>query len=200
MVNSSYTYSDGNLLKNPQKYQMTPFLDKNFLNDYQRTRINYLEKISKFEKIELKKIIHNINQKDMQEDRNGKFNSVTSIMLFDVLTALINDENNNFDIIDKFIKKFETKKLIFSKYDDNLQPISNEYSEIRNYILLAAICVLKFKNSKNLKYLNTLLKLNDTICSQINSIDNSIDASLFDIVITYELNFITTLIQKKVLD
>ena len=197
MVNSSYTYSDGNLLKNPQKYQMTPFLDKNFLNDYQRTRINYLEKISKFEKIELKKIIHNINQKDMQEDRNSKFNSVTSIMLFDVLTALINDENNNFDIIDKFIKKFETKKLIFSKYDDNLQPISNEYSEIRNYLLLATICVFKFKNSKNLKYLNTLLKLNDTICSQINSIDNSIDASLCNIVITNEQNFIADLIQKK---
>ena len=197
MVNSSYTYSDGNLLKNPQKYQMTPFLDKNFLNDYQRTRINYLEKISTFEKIELKKIIHNINQKDMQEDRNGKFNSVTSIMLFDVLTALINDENNNFDIIDKFIKKFETKKLIFSKYDDNLQPISNECSEIRNYLLLATICVFKFKNSKNLKYLNTLLKLNDTICSQINSIDNSIDASLCNIVITNEQNFIADLIQKK---
>ena len=197
MVNSSYTYSDGNLLKNPQKYQMTPFLDKNFLDDYQRTRINYLEKISKFEKIELEKIIHNINQKDMQDDRSSKFNSVTSIMLFDVLTALINDENNNFDIIDKFIKKFETKKLIFSKYDDNLQPISNEYSEIRNYLLLATICVFKFKNSKNLKYLNTLLKLNDTICSQINSIDNSIDASLCNIVITNEQNFITDLIQKK---
>ena len=197
MVNSSYTYSDGNLLKNPQKYQMTPFLDKNFLDDYQRTRINYLEKISKFEKIELEKIIHNINQKDMQDDRSSKFNSVTSIMLFDVLTALINDENNNFDIIDKFIKKFETKKLIFSKYDDNLQPISNEYSEIRNYLLLATICVFKFKNSKNLKYLNTLLKINDTICSQINSIDNSIDASLCNIVITNEQNFITDLIQKK---
>ena len=131
MVNSSYTYSDGNLLKNPQKYQMTPFLDKNFLNDYQRTRI------------ELEKIIHNINQKDMQDDRSSKFNSVTSIMLFDVLTALINDENNNFDIIDKFIKKFETKKLIFSKYDDNLQPISNEYSELRNYLLLATICAIQ---------------------------------------------------------
>ena len=197
MVNSSYTYSDGNLLKNPQKYQMTPFLDKNFLDDYQRTRINYLGKISKFEKIELEKIIHNINQKDMQDDRSSKFNSVTSIMLFDVLTALINDENNNFDIIDKFIKKFETKKLIFSKYDDNLQPISNECSEIRNYLLLATICVFKFKNSKNLKYLNTLLKINDTICSQINSIDNSIDASLCNIVITNEQNFITDLIQKK---
>ena len=197
MVNSSYTYSDGNLLKNPQKYQMTPFLDKNFLDDYQRTRINYLEKISKFEKIELEKIIHNINQKDMQDDRSSKFNSVTSIMLFDVLTALINDENNNFDIIDKFIKKFETKKLIFSKYDNNFQPISNEYSELRNYLLLATICAFQFKNSTNLKYLNTLLKLNDIICSQITSIDNSIDASLFNIVISHELNFITTLIQKK---
>ena len=87
--------------------------------------------------------------------------------------------------------------MIFSKYDDNLQPISNEYSEIRNYLLLATICVFKFKNSKNLKYLNTLLKLNDTICSQINSIDNSIDASLCNIVITNEQNFIADLIQKK---
>jgi len=200
MVNSLYPYSNGDLLKNPQKYQMTPFMDKNFLNDYQNSRISYLEKISNFEKMDLEKIISNIAQKRVQKKKINGYNSETSIILLDVLATLINDENDNFTIIDKFIKKFETKKLIFSKYDDNLQPISNEYSEIRNYILLAAICVFKFKNSKNLKYLNTLLKLNDTICSQINSIDNSIDASLFDIVITYELNFITTLIQKKVLD
>ena len=200
MVNSLYPYSNGDLLKNPQKYQMTPFMDKNFLNDYQNSRISSLEKISNFEKMDLEKIISNIDQKRVQKKKINGYNSETSIILLDVLATLINDENDNFTIIDKFIKKFETKKLIFSKYDDNLQPISNEYSEIRNYILLAAICVLKFKNSKNLKYLNTLLKLNDTICSQINSIDNSIDASLFDIVITYELNFITTLIQKKVLD
>ena len=52
--------------------------------------------------------------------------------------------------------------------------------------------------SRNLALcVNTLLKLNDVICSQITSIDNSIDASLFNIVISYELNFITTLIQKK---
>jgi hypothetical protein len=200
MVNSLYPYSNGDLLKNPQKYQMTPFMDKNFLNDYQNSRISSLEKISNFEKMDLEKIISNIDQKRVQKKKINGYNSETSIILLDVLATLINDENDNFTIIDKFIKKFETKKLIFSKYDDNLQPISNEYSEIRNYILLAAICVFKFKNSKNLKYLNTLLKLNDTICSQINSIDNSIDASLFDIVITYELNFITTLIQKKVLD
>jgi len=119
------------------------------------------------------------------------------VILSDALTNLINNKNENFITIDKFIKKFEIKKLIFSKYDDNLQPISSEYSEIQNYLLLAIICVFKFKNSTNLKYLNTLLKLNDTICSQINSIDNSIDASLCGIVITNELNFITDLIQNK---
>ena len=197
MVNSLYPYSNGDLLKNPQKYQMTPFMDKNFLNDYQNSRISSLEKISNFEKMDLEKIISNIDQKRVQKKKINGYNSETSIILLDVLATLINDENDNFTIIDKFIKKFETKKLIFSKYDDNLQPISNEYSEIRNYLLLATICVFKFKNSKNLKYLNTLLKLNDTICSQINSIDNSIDASLCNIVITNEQNFIADLIQKK---
>ena len=197
MVNSLYPYSNGDLLKNPQKYQMTPFVDKNFLNDYQNSRINYMEKISNFEKMDLEKIIHDIEQNYIQKKKFGKNNSETTSMLLDALTTLINNENNDFAIIDKFIKKFEIKKLIFSKYDDDLQPISNKCSEIQNYLLLAAICVFKFKNSKNLKYLNTLLKLNDTICSQINSIDNSINASLFNIVITYELNFITALVQKK---
>ena len=91
----------------------------------------------------------------------------------------------------------EFGKSISGELFANFQPISNEYSELRNYLLLATICAFQFKNSTNLKYLNTLLKLNDIICSQITSIDNSIDASLFNIVISHELNFITTLIQKK---
>jgi len=198
MTSSQYTYSNGDLLKNPQKYHMTPFLDKKFLNDYLNSRNSHLEKISNFEKMDIKKIIHIINNKHIQKKNSTEYNFDTSIILLDALTNLINDENDDFIIlVDKFIKKFETKKLIFSKYDNNFQPISNEYSELRNYLLLATICAFQFKNSTNLKYLNTLLKLNDVICSQITSIDNSIDASLFNIVISYELNFITTLIQKK---
>ena len=53
MATSQYHYSNGNLLKNPQKYQLSPFSDRNFLNDYQNSRISYLEKISDFEKIRL---------------------------------------------------------------------------------------------------------------------------------------------------
>ena len=198
MTSSQYTYSNGDLLKNPQKYHMTPFLDKKFLNDYLNSRNSHLEKISNFEKMDIKKIIQTINHKHLQKKKSTEYNSETSIILLNALTNLINDENDDFTIlVDKFIKKFETKKLIFSKYDNNFQPISNEYSELRNYLLLATICAFQFKNSTNLKYLNTLLKLNDIICSQITSIDNSIDASLFNIVISHELNFITTLIQKK---
>ncbi len=198
MTSSQYTYSNGDLLKNPQKYHMTPFLDKKFHNDYLNSRNSHLEKISNFEKMNIKKIIQTINHKHLQKKKSTEYNSETSIILLNALTNLINDENDDFTIlVDKFIKKFETKKLIFSKYDNNFQPISNEYSELRNYLLLATICAFQFKNSKNLKYLNTLLKLNDTICSQITSINNPIDASLFNIVISHELNFITTLIQKK---
>tara|TARA_B100000446_G_scaffold82473_1_gene77910 strand:- start:147 stop:368 length:222 start_codon:yes stop_codon:yes gene_type:complete len=69
MVNSLYPYSNGDLLKNPQKYQMTPFVDKNFLNDYQNSRINYMEKISNFEKMDLEKIIHDIEQNYIQKKK-----------------------------------------------------------------------------------------------------------------------------------
>ena len=72
MVNSLYPYSNGDLLKNPQKYQMTPFVDKNFLNDYQNSRINYMEKISNFEKMDLEKIIHDIEQNYIQKKNSAK--------------------------------------------------------------------------------------------------------------------------------
>ena len=85
MVNSLYPYSNGDLLKNPQKYQMTPFMDKNFLNDYQNSRISYLEKISNFEKMDLEKIISNIDQKRVQKKKINGYNSETSIILLDVL-------------------------------------------------------------------------------------------------------------------
>ena len=61
MTSSQYTYSNGDLLKNPQKYHMTPFLDKKFLNDYLNSRNSHLEKrlISHFKK---NKIITKLNE------------------------------------------------------------------------------------------------------------------------------------------
>ncbi|SVD65508.1 uncharacterized protein METZ01_LOCUS418362, partial [marine metagenome] len=99
MTSSQYAYSNGDLLKNPQKYHMTPFLDKKFLNDYLNSRNSHLEKISNFEKMNIKKIIQTINHKHLQKKKSTEYNSETSIILLNALTNLINDENDDFTIL-----------------------------------------------------------------------------------------------------
>ena len=65
-----------------------------------------------------------------------------------------------------------------------------------NYILLAAICAKKFQDNSNPKFLNTLLKLNDTICSQIDSINDVNNLSLIYYIINLELEYVRDLIRK----
>ena len=96
-----------------------------------------------------------------------------------------------------FIKKFEIKKRIFSSYNKEIQEASNDYKTLPNYILLASICVLKYKKTKNLKYINVLLKLNDTICSQINIISENNTSFLCFFALKSELDYIFDLIKKN---
>ena len=100
-------------------------------------------------------------------------------------------------IVNDFIKKFEIKKRIFSYYNKEIQEASNDYKTLSNYILLASICVLKYKKTKNLKYINVLLKLNDTICSQINIISENNTSFLCFFALKSELDYISDLIKKN---
>jgi len=117
-------------------------------------------------------------------------------------------------IIMALLKKFEIKKKIFteydydfSKYDSKLKENSTDFKILRNYILFAGICMQKFRPSEkygskggednyNLKFLNVLLKLNDIICSQIDSIKDKNDLWLVHYVIARELEFVQDLNRK----
>ena len=59
-----------------------------------------------------------------------------------------------------------------------------------NYILLSNICVIKYEKTKNLKFLNTILKLNDLICSEIENIKDKIELNLVEHCLNKELNFV----------
>ena len=71
------------------------------------------------------------------------------------------------------------------------------FKQARNYILFSLICSKKFLVNNNLKFLNSLLKLNDTICSKINTISDTTDLLLIYYAINFELEYIKELIKKK---
>jgi len=199
----SYLYSETNLLENPQKYQMSPFLGTNFLISFFKSRKNYLKKLEKIEKnfLELDEIINQLST-EHTENTLDKFLQ-TNIDTEEILSLLIINFSKTFDdeltnkILNEFIKKFEIKKRLYSSYDSNFKENSSLYSNLRNYLLLSTLCMLAYKKNKNLKYLNTSLKLNDTVCSQINKLKTNLEKSLFYHILKIELQNVETLCNIK---
>ena len=190
----NYTYSKGDLLETSQKYQMSPFHGTDFLNSYKidrKTILNQLDsKIT--EKITLSELIKTLLSSE-------KFLSNTSITKFTteiLLSTFLNKSqltSNDKIILSKLVKSFEIKKKIFTEYDFNKNTFSIDYKNLRNYILFSLLCGKEFKNSRNLKYLNTALKLNDIISSKVIQISENSNLLLAFYAISLELSSINTI-------
>ena len=199
--NTLYPYTETNLLENPQKYQMSPYLGKNFLIIFFKSRENQLKVLEKTGKnfLELDEIIKQLSinySKNTLDDflkTNIETEEILSLLLINFSNPIDNDITK---ILNEFIKKFEIKKRLYSSYDGNFKESSSLYSNLRNYLILSTLCMLAYKKNKNLKYLNTSLKLNDTACSQINKLKTNLEKSLFyhilKILLPIKLFFITS--------
>ena len=168
---------------------MSPFHGTDFLNSYKidrKTILNQLDsKIT--EKITLSELIKTLLSSE-------KFLSNTSITKFTteiLLSTFLNKSqltSNDKIILSKLVKSFEIKKKIFTEYDFNKNTFSIDYKNLRNYILFSLLCGKEFKNSRNLKYLNTALKLNDIISSKVIQISENSNLLLAFYAISLELS------------
>ena len=66
-----------------------------------------------------------------------------------------------------FLKRFEIQKRLFEQYTKNPVCGQGSYIEPEPYIYLSQLLCKLYLETKNLKYLNTLLKLNDTLSSML---------------------------------
>ena len=194
-----YSYTNTDLLEFPQKYQMTPFEGREFLSSYEKTRQRILDKIKNNQTVNSLSYTLKLLQKQFLIDiKSDQKIFVTSNQLSSILLRLQHQKETQQEtkFIMALLKKFEIKKRIFSEYDHELKENSTDFKILTNYILLAAICAKKFQDNSNPKFLNTLLKLNDTICSQIDSINDVNNLSLIYYIINLELEYIRDLIRK----
>jgi len=194
-----YSYANADLLEFPQKYQMTPFEGREFLSSYEKNRQKILDKIKNNQTVNSLSHTLKLLQKQFLIDiKSDQKIFVTSNQLSSILLRLQHQKETQQEtkFIMALLKKFEIKKRIFSEYDHELKENSTDFKILTNYILLAAICAKKFQDNSNPKFLNTLLKLNDTICSQIDSINDVNNLSLIYYIINLELEYIRDLIRK----
>jgi len=194
-----YSYANTDLLEFPQKYQMTPFEGREFLSSYEKNRQKILDKIKNNQTVNsLSHTLELLQKQFLIDIKSDQKIFVTSNQLSSILLRLQHQKETQQEtkFIMALLKKFEIKKRIFSEYDHELKENSTDFKILTNYILLAAICAKKFQDNSNPKFLNVLLKLNDTICSQIDSINDVNNLSLIYYIINLELEYVRDLIRK----
>ena len=142
--NTIYPYTETNLLENPQKYQMSAYLGKNFLINFFKSRKNHLQVLEKTGKnfLELDEVIKQLSI-NYSKNTLGDFLK-TNIETEEILSILLINFSNPIDnditkILNEFIKKFEIKKTLYSSYDRNFKESSSLYSNLRTYLILSTL-------------------------------------------------------------
>ena len=143
-------------------------------------RVNkFLNKIlvKKFSKdLLLKKLNYNIKKK-IDVDKQCRFKPLSSfsirkeVKIECLLLSIINSQliQKNTKLVkfwlDLLVLRFEVKKKIYPSYKVNFRKGKGDSNIASLYLMLAISLILFFCSTKKIKYMNTLLKVSDLICS-----------------------------------
>lgn len=190
-----YDYCKKNLLENPEKYQRTSFKGIDFLQSYIIFRKNIIYHINS------SKIPSHLEILSLIEKKNNCYKPSPNIINLEqlLIDLLLHPENHNNlnQKIDKIIKKFEIFKKLPVKLNQNFNNLNDDYSNFRNYLLLSQICLEQYQKTKNLKFLNCSLKLNDFICSINSTMIEQTDQYLLKYILELEIKNIVLLCKRK---
>jgi len=189
---SEYMYSKNDLLYNPQKYQKTLFEGIEFLNIYKKSREDLLSKES-FDDFKFNDFLRNFKNSKKPNSEKFKFLDFLSFLLS---KSNLDKEKTQIDIL---LKKFEIKKKFYTEYNSEFKETTENFQDLKNYMLFGILCMIFYEKNTSLKYLNVFLKINDVLCSQFNNILEE-DKNLFCYLIKKEIEYIEELCKKKEID
>lgn len=192
-----YKYITENNLEERQNYMYSAFGGDAFLKEYFETREMILDSMGESQiSIEniIEKIMCNSNSCEQIDDEN-----------IIELKGLINNqlkklpqENLSFLQIDLIVKTFEVRKRLYHLYSPVFKPLDEDgYKDNELYLLFAVMMCVAYEASMNLKYLNSLLKVNDILISILTSNKNDLENEYVAFVLMKELYYIKKLCENK---
>ncbi len=180
-----YRYVTKNNLENPQNYMYSEYSGFSFLKNYIKSREKYISTQNTSIKI---------NQNYISDYANLIKRSETFNCIYQIYIKIV-EEKSNIDFMRKeieyYIKVFEIRKRLYNQYmQDSYKPIEiSGYSNYDNYLIFALLLHLLYLNTGNLKYLNSLLKVNDTLLS-IEQYLNKTEQQVYVYVLIQELSYV----------
>lgn len=161
-----YQYLKGDVLNDRISYFYSKYDGYKFLEAWEHSRNSCLGILPKVDSFRIQRLTRQ-NHHNLSESESLLDNWISDM------------RNNTFNYVrfDLLLKRFEVTKRLFNKYDKNFRPIDKQdFFNKTLYIMFGYLLVLAFEKTNKLQYLNSLLKLNDILCSLINSLpDNTRD-------------------------
>lgn len=152
-MSKEYKYTTKNLLNFKENYNYSTFSGEEFLNAFIQSRELYIKNIQNQEKNNLDSWLNDFLTPQIRKE-------TTSYLL---CTYIKKEENKEFVL--KLHKKFEVFKRVYVSYNlIDMKPVTKDI-EIVNFILLGLSLSKLYEENGFLGYLNSILKLNDIICS-----------------------------------
>lgn len=189
MKSVTYEYTKLNRLRNPHNYMYTPYLGNDFLQAYEDNRSKNIRRfVSPKCNSNVKKIDEYFYTKTTLvlegneiplSDKNSTYledfstlskkkEISTSKLLESLLHMQLSNEIGK-DIkswLDFLVQRYEVTKKIYKNYHLNdFRSGRGDNEIVRLYWLFSLLLTLVYFETKNIKYLSTLLKVNDLLCS-----------------------------------
>jgi len=168
-----YKYNQRNLINKPEFYMYSTYEGPKFIKEYFKDRERFLKNkknilSKKNYQNEIKQLLTNFNSFRSVKNRISNYKFKNRIYLDSFLIKVINNIRKNknvFKEINFLIRKFEVKKKLFLIYDGRFKKGISNNKFIDIYVLFSfALCFYYIKN-RNIKVLNTIIKVNDVLSS-----------------------------------
>ena len=199
IINSKmeYKYCNRDLLEKPEKYNFSEYNGEEFVQAYFRFRIEKVEEIKN--NIKKEKNIDEIIDEIIQKNEKIEDKKLEKILI-GILKEKKNDIHRSNSDIDKFLKKYEVKKRLIIDETKKLETNIQDYGKIINYLFLDLLCVIRYNERKNLRFLNLILKVNDMLLTQYAKMNSDDEFSILKYCLENEVKFILELSKQKNID
>ena len=190
---SEYSYSKKQIFnREPYHYQYTKFEGKSFLQKYLKSRYSFLSCLK---------------TEDSYLQFDGKKNNVSNYFkskffpnydIEKIYDYMRTNKNTKFTLfINCLMQKYEVSKKIRFQYGPKLKKVTNKGADINSYCYFSGILSLKYKYEQDIRYLNTLLKVNDLLCKNKNIIISLKPKQILFDSINIEIDSIKLLLRKN---
>jgi hypothetical protein len=152
---SSYAYASGDLLEQRNTYFYSEYGGLAFLEAWRRQRADAIREISETSR-----------QTARCEGACSPSRNTTDILLESIYQHLESKSNldEHLSLLDRLVQRFEVTKRLHGDYDENWRPVDpNDYRVLERYVRFAEALDLGYECTRELTYLNALLKTLDSL-------------------------------------